>query len=553
MPGNKRLGPAVLTKAETNGKILSLLMWKETLDNRTGVNSHHTKYFVLTFLFVCGLIIVNHEMWRDELQAWLIAVNSSSILDMFHNLKYEGHPYLWYIGLFLVSRISDQPFVMQIFHLVIATSVIYIFVKFSPFTRLQKILFIFGYFPLYEYGVLSRNYSLGVLLIFAFCAMFQRSRKGGLLLLSCVLFLLSQANAYALIIAITLGFMLIFESLIDADLRKTLIQKKWIVIGGFSIFILGIVVSVLQQILPPDSSSNAAGGWRLGIDLKDMGRAFTIIWKAYVPIPKPRLHFWGTNIVRKNLLQFVLSLVFFCYFFFLFIRKPAILFLYSVGTLGIVAVSYSKFYGYIRQHGHLFILLVACLWLSPYYPHKELRIQFINKLSSFCSRHRDKVIVFIFTMQLIAGAFASGVDLLYPFSGGKKTADFIRDNNLQDMFLIGDDESAITVVGYLNKKIYYIRGNRIGSFEVWDKNRVAVWKKKQKLNNREILSIAEDQMKRHKKDVLLILNYIPVVSNPGPDESGYSLKMIKEFTGNIEPGEQFYLYTLKYEGNKVRY
>ncbi len=376
---NTKRPSAALTKTDVNGKISLHLMWKETLDNRTGDNSHFTKYTVLTFLFFCGLLLFNHEMWRDELQAWLIAKNSTSILDLFHNLKYEGHPYLWYIGLYLFSRFSDQAFVMQLFHLIIATSVIYLFVRFSPFTRVQKILFIFGYFPLYEYGVLSRNYSLGFLLIFAFCAAFQLSRnRTNLLALSGILFLLSQVSAYSLILSIVLGLTLAFEAILDTELRKDLLKRKWIIVAAISIFVFGVIISILQQLLPPDSSSNAAGGWRLTLDFKEMGRAFTIIWKAYVPIPKFRLHFWGSNIIRNHLLQFVFSSVFFCYFLFLFVRKPAILFLYSLGTLGIVAVSYTKFYGYIRQHGHLFILLVVCLWLSAYYPDKKIRFQFIN-------------------------------------------------------------------------------------------------------------------------------------------------------------------------------
>ncbi|MEC4685994.1 MAG: hypothetical protein VST71_09725 [Nitrospirota bacterium] len=52
-------------------------------------------------------------------------------------------------------------------------------------------------------------------------------------------------------------------------------------------------------------------------------------------------------------------------------------------------------------------------------------------------------------------------------------------------------------------------------------------------------------MRRYKKDVLHILNYQPAVPASGPEKAGYRLVMIKEVTGNIEPDEQFYLYTLK--------
>ncbi len=77
-------------------------------------------------------------------------------------------------GLFLVSRITSSPLGMQVLHLIIATCSVYVFLKYSPFTRTTKLLFIFGYFPCYEYAVLSRSYALGVLGLFSFCALFCR-------------------------------------------------------------------------------------------------------------------------------------------------------------------------------------------------------------------------------------------------------------------------------------------------------------------------------------------------------------------------------------------
>ena len=68
-------------------------------------------YFVFTAAF--GLIVLfliqSHEMWRDELQAWLLARDSISITELFQNLKYEGHPGLWHLLLYPLTRISTIP------------------------------------------------------------------------------------------------------------------------------------------------------------------------------------------------------------------------------------------------------------------------------------------------------------------------------------------------------------------------------------------------------------------------------------------------------------
>jgi len=36
--------------------------------------------------------LFRHVMWRDELQAFMVAAASNTPLDLFAKLKYEGHP-----------------------------------------------------------------------------------------------------------------------------------------------------------------------------------------------------------------------------------------------------------------------------------------------------------------------------------------------------------------------------------------------------------------------------------------------------------------------------
>ena len=50
------------------------------------------------YLAVNAVLILNHESWRDEAQAWQIA-RQSGLKELFEQLKYEGHPCLWYLVL----------------------------------------------------------------------------------------------------------------------------------------------------------------------------------------------------------------------------------------------------------------------------------------------------------------------------------------------------------------------------------------------------------------------------------------------------------------------
>jgi len=87
---------------------------------------------------------------------------------------------------------------MQLLHVLIATAFVFLLARHGPFSRLQTILFAVGYFPLFEYALVSRGYGLGVLLAFAFCAAFE-ARYRRPVLLGGLLFLLANTTVYGLI------------------------------------------------------------------------------------------------------------------------------------------------------------------------------------------------------------------------------------------------------------------------------------------------------------------------------------------------------------------
>lgn len=139
--------------------------------------------------------ILNHELWLDEMHHWLLGKDSASLIDLWKNTRYEGHPILWNLFLYYLSRFTSNPLWMQLLHISITTAAVVVFLLFSPFSKTFKTIFIFGYFPLYEYNVLSRNYSVGVLLLFICCSLYHQ-RKAHYVLLS--IFLSLAANTSTL-------------------------------------------------------------------------------------------------------------------------------------------------------------------------------------------------------------------------------------------------------------------------------------------------------------------------------------------------------------------
>src|SRR5437879_13529952 len=108
--------------------------------------AHRFALVITAIFFVIALIgILNHEMWRDEFEPWLIARNANSFIQLYHNWWYEGHPMLWYLLLYILTRIFTNPLSMQLLHIGFATGSVYLFTRFKCFSILQKTLFAFDY------------------------------------------------------------------------------------------------------------------------------------------------------------------------------------------------------------------------------------------------------------------------------------------------------------------------------------------------------------------------------------------------------------------------
>src|SRR6185369_10968722 len=131
----------------------------------------------LIYVFVLGYTLLHHELWGDELHSWNIAKASNSFSDLLSNTRYEGHPPLWYSILWVVSKFTHDVSYIQLVQFIIAALVVFLLLFFSPFPLIAKALMPFGYFFLFEYGVISRNYAIAVLLTFCICVLLQKNLK----------------------------------------------------------------------------------------------------------------------------------------------------------------------------------------------------------------------------------------------------------------------------------------------------------------------------------------------------------------------------------------
>src|SRR6185436_5682236 len=115
----------------------------------------------------------------------------------------SGQGNLFPLLCFAVRQLSTSPRTIQLLHLALGATATFAFARWAPFRRRQRALFVLGYFPFYEYAVISRHYVAGALLVWLAC-LAARSRRPAVPL-GAALGLLCQTTVYGWILALALA------------------------------------------------------------------------------------------------------------------------------------------------------------------------------------------------------------------------------------------------------------------------------------------------------------------------------------------------------------
>src|ERR1700744_4549096 len=91
----------------------------------------------LTVIPVVYLLLANkarkqHKPWFDEAQAWLIARDNTLAKLLYHRLRREGHPPLWYLLLWVATRTVRRYSYLQVIGYLAGASGALFFLFFSP-------------------------------------------------------------------------------------------------------------------------------------------------------------------------------------------------------------------------------------------------------------------------------------------------------------------------------------------------------------------------------------------------------------------------------------
>ena len=352
---------------------------------------------VLAVVAVAGalglLAILRHEWWRDEAYTWLIIRASTSPADMLERLGFNGHPRAYYLLAYALYHLDPSPLALSISNLAFALLAIALLVRSAPFPPLHKALFAVGFFPLYQYGVIARSYSLFLFLLFLYVHL--KVRRPSLLAARLVcLALLAQVHLMSLGMACVLAFLELLEHRaapepLSAGTKAALVA-----------FVLGILAAV-YQILPrgPGSAVHGAG----------FG-AFLGPGNGYLP-PFDRLG--GPLQVAAGVALSVLSI--------LVLRddRQALL-RYGLLASPLFAISVVIYGGYRWHHGFYFISFVVALWLCMGPSARALR--FLGA---------------VLGLHAAVGAYAIVEDLRGPYSDGEVAARAVQAGGYGNLPVVG--------------------------------------------------------------------------------------------------------------------
>lgn len=394
--------------------------------------------FVL-FVALAVWSALRHEAWRDEAQAWLIA-RDLPVDEIVHQMRYEGTPALWHLMLVPLAK-GGLPFGAQaVLHLLIGVAATGLLLFKAPLPWWLRVPLAFSVFFSYEYVVVARNYGLTALLVFLIAGIhavrLQRPWLYGLLVA-----LLANTNVHSMAAALALAAWFAWDAV---QAREGSLRVR----AAAALAVCGILAAIVQI---GTGQANHLVGNRFDVDLGAPVSAIRNAWLPGLPLyaAVPAL------LITAGLAA-------------LLWRSARIVFwvlvLSLAGPLVIFALRHS---GGLRHHGLILVYAVFALWLA--WPRLAA--------AGHASRLRRLAVAMavVVAAGLPASLRAHLADSRGLFSGAPAMAKYIKDNDLQDRFMVAHPSAPTSAVlpWLAGVRLWYADVQAAGTFITWDREYAA--------------------------------------------------------------------------------
>lgn len=134
---------------------------------------------MLSYMVLTATLAFHHEPWRDEVDSWLMARDASlgTIVRISPDM---GTPVGWYFLLKPFASLGFSFATQQALTLILIWAAVAILIFQGPFSILVSACWCLSWYLSFEYSVMSRNYTLGVLGVFTLLGSYSASGRSRL-------------------------------------------------------------------------------------------------------------------------------------------------------------------------------------------------------------------------------------------------------------------------------------------------------------------------------------------------------------------------------------
>lgn len=419
-------------------------------------SKEHGKCDVITLIiYLLGVCTISffHEPWFDEAQSWAIARSGTIKEILFEIPHYEGHPPLWHLILVPFAKLG-APYelslaAVNIFFMTLAVAVLLFK---SPFPKLIRCLLPFNFFLFYQYGVVSRPYSI-LTLSFFLAAVFYSSRNERPLRYVFSLAFMCMIHSFSIIFAGGLCVVWLSEIISKYVKEKTFLKifsdkHCWKMLG-----LLVLAIAIIIEIFPNENTYTA--GHETTKELFAFSFSYVqVMWyimylsEAFlIQMPDSKLDSYD---VASIIPQFITAiLVFIIAVSILHKNKKLLTFIIPYSFFGLFsALIYSSPY----HSGVVGVFLIFVFWGILADNGKIELPEYINKAVSSLRGGLKKVVVAIAFLPMVVpiawSAYSSYIDVRFDY-WYKEAAEFIKEYKLYDYKILSpwvhvaiDDDNA---------------------------------------------------------------------------------------------------------------
>jgi hypothetical protein len=479
------------------------------------------------YIIIASYTMYHHELWGDEFHSWNIARGSSSFFDLIYNRRYEGHPPVWYTVLWIISKFTHNLVYVQIVQLVFAILVIFVMLFYSPLPTGAKILLPFGYYFIFEYAILSRNYVLAVLAGFLICIIINKEFKYKLIVYYLLLFFMSNVHLMGMLLAGSLHLYFLISSVEQ--------KKKRSFVALHSLLGILIFLPALHFISEPETQQVVTAWtfvrWNPSIFAIDLQAPL----RAFAPMPAWwEYNFWNTQFLLSlhptyRILKIISPLLAFafvgagCYILY-GNKKSLALFVANVVVNFIVGNIFPL--GTQRYAGFIFIGFVVAFWMYCY----DTPLQ----------KNKKILVLILLFIQLIAGIFIVSKDIELPFSNGFRVKELINEVPPNEK-MVTDFCALNTISACMDQPYYCVDVERSLSFIVWGNEKAMLDDSTRYCDGLNYL------FKKDRIKTVYVISILPPSLLNKTDKklfSSFHVELADKRDGAIDKGSNLYLYKI---------